>query len=135
MQNVTDYGIFHDGWLEGLWLDNKAVQIFVATAEHERYVIVATGVTVLKADDVREGNIIFDVTARPATELSTSDLDALLYNPDDAKGMEQATALLQRARAGGLTLLQITPSYGAICTVLAKSFELLTRAEWSARRL
>lgn len=67
-QNMADYSIFHDGSFDGLWLDGKSAHIFLATLEHESHVVVARGVVLLKADDVRQGNIIFDVVTRPAAE-------------------------------------------------------------------
>ena len=133
MHQINNYGIFHDGSFDGLLLDDKSAHIFVATDAHERHVIVADGVVVLKADDIRQGNIILDVVARHASELSANDLDAFLYDPQDPKEKEQAAVLLRRAQTGALTLLQISPSYGATCSVLAKTFELLDHREWLER--
>lgn len=130
---MADYSIFHDGSFDGLWLDGKSAHIFLATLEHESHVVVARGVVLLKADDVRQGNIILDVVTRPAAELSPDDVEILLYDPPDEKRLEQATALLEGARTDGLTFLQIAPSYGAICSVMARTFELLDRREWLSR--
>lgn len=130
---MVDYSIFHDGSFDGIWLDGKSAHIFLATPDHESHVIVASGVTLLKADDVRQGNIIFDVLPRSAAELSPDDLDVFLHDSDDPKRQEGATALLETARANGLSFLQITPSYGAICSVMAKTFELIRRQNWLSR--
>lgn len=127
---MADYSIFHDGSFDGLWLDGKCAHIFLATPEHEAHVIVASGVVLLKADDVRQGNIIFDVILRPAAELSPDDLDVFLHDYDDPKRLERAKALLQTAQVNALTFLQITPSYGAICSVMGKTFESIGRKEW-----
>lgn len=125
---------FHDGWFEGLWLDGKSAHIFLATQKHERHVIVAHGVAALKADDVREGNIILDVLERPAEELSASDFDEFSYDgSSEEQQARQSKDLLEKGRAGSLALLEISPSYGATCTVLAKSFELINREDWLAR--
>lgn len=43
--------------------------------------------------------------------------------------------LLAKAQQEGLTLLQINPSYGGTCLVLARSVDLLERNEWLARYL
>lgn len=130
---MVDYSIFHDGSFDGIWLDGKSAHIFLATPEHESHVIVASGVMLLKADDIRQGNIIFDVVPRSAAELSPDDLDVFLHDTDDPKRQEQATALLESARANGLAFLQITPSYGAVCSIIAKTFVSMSREQWLSR--
>jgi len=124
---MKNYGALHDGSFEGLWLDEKSAHIFLATQKHDRHVIVARGVALLKADDVRQGNIIFDVLERAAADVSPSDLDVFLYESDDPS---QSKTLWEKVQAEGLALLEISPSYGGTCIVLARSFDLLGRREW-----
>lgn len=124
--------MFHDGSFEGLWIDAKFAHIFLATGTRERYVLVAHDVEVLKADDVRQGNIIFDVVEHTVAEIDASDLGEFCYG-DDVQVSSESNALFKRAGANGLVLLQISSSYGATCVVLAKTFELLGREEWAAR--
>ena len=124
---MKNYGALHDGSFEGLWLEGKSAHIFLATDEHERHVIVAREVAALKADDVRQGNIIFEVVEHSAAEVSPSDLDVFLYESD---APTQSKTLWEKVQAEGLALLEISPSYGATCIVLARSFDLLGRREW-----
>lgn len=124
---TRNYTEFHDGWLEGFLMKDEAAHLFLADEKKKRSVIVAHSVITLRLDGAREGNIIFEVVERPCEETSESDIVA--FFPDAA----EAASLLERARARRLSLLEINPSYGGTCMVLAARFELMTRTEWLAR--
>jgi hypothetical protein len=132
-------GDFHDGCLEGFWVDDPLVHIFLKvdvyekTGGIERFAIVADGVTALGADDFRKGHIIFDVRTKTHEELSPEDIGLLYDVGGGEKGQEQCSKLLQNAREQRLAALEITPSYGASFIILARSFELFDRKDWSEK--
>jgi hypothetical protein len=136
---VKKLGDFHDGCLEGFWVDDPFVHIFLKidvyerTDGTERFVIVADGVAALVADGFRKGHIIFDVETKTHEELSPEDITSLYDVHEGEAGEKQCHNLLQKAREQRLMALEITPSYGASFIILARSFELLDRKEWSEK--
>ncbi len=130
---MKTYNEFHDGWFEGLWIDGRRAHIYLSSAAQEHFTIVAEEVVGLSADDIKTGNVIFDVLIRTHEELNEDDVAAL---PElQMIDLSKANLPLQRARQQRLMMLEINPSYGASCLVLARSFELLTRKQWLERYL
>jgi len=132
-------GDFHDGCLEGFWIDDPVVHIFLKidtyekTDGTERFAIVANGVAAPGANEFRKGHIIFDVETKTHEELTSEDI-RLLYDVHSGEaGQEQCSKLLKNAQEQKLAALEITPSYGASFIILARSFELLDRRDWSER--
>jgi len=125
---MKTYSEFHDGWFEGVWIDGQRVHVYLSTIDKERFTIVAEGVVGLGADGLKTGNIIFDVSIRTHEELNERDVAALpeLQVIDPAK----VNVPLGKAHQQKLMILEINPSYGGSCLVLARSFELLSRKEW-----
>lgn len=132
---MTNYDQFHDGWLDGLLIEQASVQVFISTEEKQPYVIAASGVAALSADGFKAGNIIFEVLTKQQDELTLQDITESYGLSADVNGQEQAQKLLGKARERGLTVLQVNPSYGATCILLAESVELLPRHEWASRDL
>jgi len=130
---MKDYSQFHDGYLEGLWIDGTTVHVYLSTSEKERFTAVAEGVVALAASGFRAGNLIFEVVTRHNEEIALPDIAEVYYLREDPAGEREGTRLLGEARQEGLTLLEINPSYGATCMVLARSVDLLERNEWLAR--
>ena len=128
---MKSYNEFHDGWFEGLWIDGRRAHIYLSTNAKERYTVVAEKVVGLSADGIKTGNIILDVLVRTHEELDEHDVAALpeLQMIDPSK----SSLPLQSARQQRLSILEINPSYGGSCLVLAHSFELLSRMEWLKR--
>jgi hypothetical protein len=52
---MKTYHEFHDGLLEGLWIDDKRVHVFLATTDKERFTIVAEGLAGLNLDGLQKG--------------------------------------------------------------------------------
>jgi len=136
---VKKVGDFHDGCLEGFWIDDPVVHIFLKidiyekTDGTERFAIVANGVAALGASEFRKDHIIFDVETKTHEELTAEDV-RLLYDVHSGEaGQEQCNKLLQDALEQQLAALEITPSYGASFIILARSFELLDRKDWWQR--
>ncbi len=132
---MKTYSQFHDGYLEGLWIDGTTVHVFLNTLEKERFTAVANGVVALGASGFRAGNIILRVATRDHEEIVFRDIAELYDLRPGPPGEGQGMRLLEKARQQGLTLLAIDPSYGATCLVLAHSVDLLDRNEWLARYL
>ncbi|MGB8988241.1 MAG: hypothetical protein WCC37_16685 [Candidatus Sulfotelmatobacter sp.] len=130
---MKTYREFHDGFFEGLWIDGKRVHVFLATTDMERFTIVADGVAGLNVEGLQKGNIILDIVAKTHGEWSDQDVATLpeLRMIDSSK----PNVPLARARQHELMVLEINPSYGGSCLMLAKSFNLLCRKEWLERNL
>lgn len=128
---MKTYNEFHDGWFEGVWIEPERAHVFLKTIEKDPFVIVGEGVVALEANDLKRGNIIFDVSIKTHEELTSGDVDTLpeLKMIDTSK----ADVALERTRQRKLMLLEVNPSYGGSCVVLARSFELLNRKEWLER--
>ncbi len=132
---MKSYPEFHDGFLEGLWIDSKTVHVYLATVHSERFTAVAGGVVALAASGFRVGNVILDVLSRNCDELTLEDISELYELTESSIQEGQREKLLVRAKEHELTVLEINPSYGATCLLLAKSVHLLPRQEWLARYL
>lgn len=130
---MKNYSQFHDGRFEGLWIDGTTVHVYLSTLEKERFTGVAKGVVALAAGGFRAGNIIFEVVTRDREEIVFRDIAELHDLQNGPEGERQGMQILEKARQEGMSLLEIDPSYGATCLVLAHSFDLLDRNEWLAR--
>jgi len=135
MNNLTpstlalDLQQFHDGFLDGFLIRESSVLVFLSTLEKEPYVIVANEVDRMKADDFREGNIIFDVITKQGDELSVADIESLYGTQAGETGELQARKILERVTREGRMVLEINPSCGCECRLIAKSVGLLHRAD------
>ena len=130
---MKDYGQFHDGSFDGLWVDESTARFLLSTEEKERFTAVATGVVRLIVEGFRKGNTIFDVSTHDHGELTLDEISEAYEVREDASGKALATRLLAEARQHDLMILQIGASYGATCLALVRSVELLPRAEWVRR--
>jgi|CZKH01.1.fsa_nt_gi hypothetical protein len=128
---MKTYHEFHDGLFEGLWIDDKRVHVFLSTTDRERSTMVAEGVVGLDVDDLKKGNIIFDVVTKTHEEWNEQDVAELpeMQMIDSSK----ANVPLARARQQKLMVLEINPSYGGSCVILAQSFDLHNRKDWLER--
>ncbi len=69
------------------------------------------------------GNIIFDIVVVGPDKLAIGDIEQLYQlQPTQA---EMAERLFRKARQNDLSVLYITPSYGAQCAVLFRAAEML----------
>jgi hypothetical protein len=128
---MKTYHEFHDGLFEGLWIDDKRVHLFLRTTDKKPFTMVADGLTGLNVDGFKTGNIIFDVITKTHEEWTEDDVADLpeLHMRDSSK----ANVPLERARQQKLMFLEIAPSYGGSCLILAQSFDLLSRSDWLER--
>jgi hypothetical protein len=130
---VMNYTQFHDGALEGLWIDGETVHLFLATEDLQRFVIVAEGVAALTANGFKAGNILFEVLARDAAVATPEDIQYLYDLREGPPGEVQMAKLLETIRSGKQEILELNPSYGARCLLLASSYGLFRREEWLGR--
>jgi hypothetical protein len=132
---MNDYDNSHDGDLEGVWVDQSTAYVFLSTVMKERFAVVADGVVALTVTNFKQGNLIFEVSVRGHEELTMDDIAALYGLREGKDGEEQAAKLQVKARQERLSILEIIPSYGATCLLLAHSIKIIDQNEWSARYL
>jgi hypothetical protein len=114
---------FHDGYLDGLLIQGTSVSIFLSAEDRQEFVLEVGGVLSLKVDGFRQGNIIFDVIIRDGDNITIHDIINLFGFKDEAKALKK----FEESRRMNLIVLEINPSYGASCLILAESVELLPR--------
>jgi hypothetical protein len=127
---MKEYTKFHDGSFAGLWIDGRTVHIFLATERREQFTAVAAGVEALAVNGVKAGNIIFEVLERGLDEILPDDIKVLYALREGPPGAAQIAALLEKVNTQGWKILEIEPSYGASCLVLASSIDVVRREEW-----
>jgi len=130
---VNEYGQFHDGSFDGLWINEKTAHIFLTADENQSFVAVLSGVVALNASEFRAGSIILSVDTRESEEIGRDDIAELYDLHEGAANEAHVFRQLAKARDEKLMLLVIAPSYDAYCLVLAGSMELLPRADWIRR--
>jgi len=117
---VKTFNQFHDGSFDGVLLNGMGAQFFFRTREKQSFVLRVSGLKSLRLNDFRQGNIIFDVLLREGTEVNLSDIVELYGFTDEDK----AALKLEEAHREALVVLEINPSYGASCQLLATSVVL-----------
>ena len=79
---TNNFPNFHDGYFDGLWIGpDKSVQVFLRTVEQQSFVLDLQGVERLTVNNVKEGNILFDLVFRASQELTHADI-ANIYGID-----------------------------------------------------
>jgi hypothetical protein len=124
---MKTYSEFYDGFLEGVRTDKdtKVVHVYLSTDEKVRTTAVLSGVLKLRAEGFREGNIILDVSTRDFDEITSADI-AELYGLDpnhEPKPWERK--LMDEIRERQLQILEVNPSYGGQCLILAQTIEFV----------
>lgn len=106
--------------MDGLLLTNGGVQLFLSTDEQQSFIFHLAGLRSLRLNDFRQGNIIFDVIVRAGDEVTSRDIVELFGFLDEEKALQK----LEEVHREGLIVLEINPSYGASCLMLATSVTL-----------
>jgi hypothetical protein len=130
---MKNYDQFHDGSLDGLLIEGTSVHVFLSTDAKGAFVLAATGVAALAAGGFKAGNIIFEVLTKQNAGVTLQDITDVYGLTADDKGRDQAQKFLEKAQQRNLIVLEINPSYGASCIILAESVDLLRRQEWADR--
>jgi hypothetical protein len=131
---MNDYSIFHDGFVDGFLIRESQVIIFLRTMEKEAFALVADDVVRMRADNFTECNIILDIVARQGPELILSDLDVYGFAAGPL-GEKQSNDALERLRTENRVALEINPSYGCECFLIAQAVTLLPRSDLMASKI
>jgi hypothetical protein len=119
---------FHDGFVDGFLIRERQVIIFIRTDENEAFALVADDVTRMRVDRLLQGNIIFDIVMRQGQELTRSDMDVFGF-AESLDGEALANDKLERLRTENRVALEINPSYGCECFLIAQAVKLISRSE------
>ena len=117
---------FHDGFVDGFLIREPQVFIFIRTEGNEAFALVADDVTRMRVDSLLQGNIIFDIVMRQGQELTRSDVDVYGFAAG-SNGEKLATDTLERLRMENRIALEINPSYGCECFLIAQAVTLIPR--------
>ena len=71
---MKKYNQFHDGVLEGPWIEGSTIHLFLRTTKGTSVTLVANGTKALNAGPFRPGNIVFDVVIRDASDATMADI-------------------------------------------------------------
>lgn len=118
---MGNFDQFHDGFLDGLLIRGTSVRVFLSTSDRQEFELKVSGVSSLKAEGFRQGNIIFDVLTRSGDDITIHDIMDFFEFKEEAKALTK----LEEVRRKDLIVLEINPSYGAGCIILAESAELV----------
>ena len=102
--------------------------IFIRTEGNEAFALIADNVTRMRVDSLLQGNIIFDIVMRQGQELTRGDVDVYGFAADSS-GEKLATDTLERLRMENRIALEINPSYGCECFLIAQAVTLIPRSE------
>ena len=130
---MKNYPQFHDGDLEGFWINDSTMHVYLNTMKKECFAAVVTGVVALSARGFKAGNLILSVESYEHSEISVEDISEVHDYEKTPEDQIKAARLLEKAQLDQLVLFVISPSYGATCLVLGHAVEVLTRKEWSER--
>ena len=125
---------FHDGFVDGFVIREQKVMIFIRTDENEAFALVADGVTRMRVDSLLQGNIIFDIVIRRGEDLTRGDVDIYGFAAN-ADGERRASETLQQLRTENRLALEINPSYGCECSLIAHAVTLMPRSELKSLHL
>jgi hypothetical protein len=120
---MKSFDQFHDGFLDGLLIEGTTVSLFLSTHDKQEFVLSVRGVMSLKADGFRQGNVIYEVLVRDGDDLALEDVVNLFEFKDESNARRK----LEEVRRKSSITLEVNPSYGASCIILADSLELLPR--------
>ena len=109
--------VFHDGFVDGMLVRGSSALILLRTATERRYTLQLNEVDTLRANDFRQGNIIFELNLLSVSQLDRSFVfEAYDYN-DQFKKQFVLEAWKRKVDEKRLEALEITASYG--CQLLA----------------
>jgi hypothetical protein len=104
------------------------VVVFIRTEGNEAFALVADDVTRMRVDSLLQGNIILDIVMRQGQDLTRSDVDIYGF-PASSDGEKLANDELERLRIENRVALEINPSYGCECFLIAQTVTLIPRSE------
>jgi hypothetical protein len=108
---------FHDGFVDGVLISGSTARIFLRSVAGETFTLVLAEVEGPLVNDLRKGNIIFNVTLLSVDELDADFVFRIYQYSDEHKRKFVLEDWTEPAKKKGLGALEITPSYG--CTISA----------------
>lgn len=115
---------FHDGLLTGISVSEKCAVLFVTRVDDTRWRLDLEGVSGLRADDFRQGNIISHLEVISGVPPRRDWLEELFGGPHPSAAPEYhdkhrdcLDRMTRSVQSGEASLLVVTPSYG--CELLA----------------
>jgi hypothetical protein len=75
---------FHDGFVDGVLVEEGSAKIFVGTVRREKFTILLSGVKTLILNDFRQGNIILSLEWLDATKISDEAIFDFYHEPVDS---------------------------------------------------
>jgi hypothetical protein len=122
--NMNTIPDFHDGYFDGLWISGqKKVHMFLRTVDKKPFTLVLHAVKLLKASNVRQGNIILELALVDTQQITAAHI-ADLYEFARGRPEESIEKFLSSARNERLNVLEMSSSYGAECIALFHRGEL-----------
>lgn len=115
---------FHDGFVDGVLVEDHSARIFVRTVGGEKFTILLRGVMSLVMNDFREGNIILSLDLLDASNISDEALWNYYHRPVDADPASLRSKFLRSIESEQLQALEIDPSYGATLVAIFKESEM-----------
>jgi hypothetical protein len=109
MVNLPD---FHDGYLDGILVSGRSARLFLRTVDGPLFTLLLHQVEALRADDFRQGNIIFEVNLLNLGQINESFVFQLYDYGDYHKDKFVLADWKTQATQKGLSGLEITTSYG-----------------------
>jgi hypothetical protein len=122
---------FHDGLLLGIVMSpsDKSLTVHCQTIDKEDCRLTIPQIVRLRADDFRQGNIIFEMTLREGPEVPEEAVRKLWQFEGDMAAKHLAT-LMRKIQSDRWILFEIGSSYG--CELLAVSQGSIADVTWSA---
>jgi hypothetical protein len=108
---------FHDGFVDGVLLSDSSARILLRTVEGDRFTLILNELEALRVNNLRKGNIVFEVVFLEPKQLDASFVVELYGYNDEHKKTFAFDEWVKEATRKGLTAIENTPSYG--CTILA----------------
>jgi hypothetical protein len=115
---------FHDGFVDGLILSDSSARILLRTVKGDRFTLTLNELEALRVNDLRKGNIVFEVVFLEPKQLDASFVFELYGYSDEHKIPFVLDEWVEKATRKGLTALEITPSYGCAILAIFKSHTL-----------
>lgn len=114
---------FHDGFFDGIWIGpNKVTYFFLRTVDSESFTLIFHGVQAMYISGVKEGNIIFDLVIRKASEITLAEVEEVHeLGPNSKIGPTMLTSIRDQSE---LQIMELNTSYGAHGLVLFERYEV-----------
>jgi len=109
----------HDADLIGIFISEKdCILILARDVTGTVFCVAFTGVEAFHGEDLREGNIIFDIAVQTATSVSREDIVDLYRLAHDPNATAVFEGIAKRISENELMLVRLNPSLGCefVCT-------------------